>query len=229
MKPMAVIGALVGAAVGAGIWAAIALTLDMEIGLVAWGIGGLVGGGAYALGGRGPISGGTAAALALVAILGGKLITVDIALDKYIAEEVNEATYSEFMGDARDFPGSDADDETLRQYAQEHGFVETGEAEDLAMFREYWGPWLERLKREEPDYDTWHAEEVARRRELVADEVSTLDILKEGFGLFDLLFAFLGVSTAFKLAGQPEEDFFSGKVEDDSGSVPPPGDPGAIA
>jgi hypothetical protein len=74
----AFIGGLVGGVIGAGIWAAIVYFTGFEIGIVAWGIGLLVGFGALVLsGGRAGAAGGViAAVLALGAVLLGKVLVV---------------------------------------------------------------------------------------------------------------------------------------------------------
>ena len=54
MPYVAMVGAFVGAVIGAVIWAVISGATGVEVGYVAWAIGGLVGGGAALCGGRGP-------------------------------------------------------------------------------------------------------------------------------------------------------------------------------
>lgn len=79
---LAGIGAVVAGAVGAALWAFVALAFNLEIGWLAWGVGGLVGLGARlgARGHAGLISGSIAAAVAIGAILAGKFIVVTIVV-----------------------------------------------------------------------------------------------------------------------------------------------------
>lgn len=70
------IGALIGGAIGASIWAAISYFFNYEIGLIAWGIGAMVGVGAT-IGpvegqGGGAIMGAMAAIVAMASVAGGK-------------------------------------------------------------------------------------------------------------------------------------------------------------
>src|SRR5436190_11991087 len=76
------VGGLVGGGVGAAIWAAIAYFAQVEIGWIAWAVGGLAGAGCSigARGSAGVSSGGLAAAIAVVAIMAGKFIAGSLIL-----------------------------------------------------------------------------------------------------------------------------------------------------
>ena len=83
-----VVGGLIGGAVGAAAWAAITYYTNHEIGYVAWGVGILVGFCVrFAAGsdeGFGP--GLTAAAIAIVALVGGKYAATSLLVDKVFAD-----------------------------------------------------------------------------------------------------------------------------------------------
>ncbi len=85
----AILGGSIGGLVGAVIWAAVTHYSGYEIGWIAWGIGGLVGVGVrLGTSGSGGIShGGTAAIIALVAVLGGKWATVRFELSAFMAAD----------------------------------------------------------------------------------------------------------------------------------------------
>jgi hypothetical protein len=211
MKPMALLGAIAAAAVGAGAWAAIAYFANYELGLLAWGIGGMVGGAAFALGGRGPISGGVAAGLVLVAILGGKGLAYSVEIKNdvdTILAETEEEFLDELMSDAEAYPGSD-DRGALREFIVEHGFYEGASEEEVEWFLSIWAPSLERWKVEQPDFETF----LIQYEEILYSQDSLVEIIQANLGLFDLLFAFFGVTTAFKLAGRPEDLFTGGEIE----------------
>jgi phosphate/sulfate permease len=67
---------VVAAIVGAFVWQLIAVAFGYELGLVAWGIGGAVGMAAAMAGGRGTGIGIVCSLLALMAIFGGKHMTM---------------------------------------------------------------------------------------------------------------------------------------------------------
>ncbi len=85
----AIIGGSIGGLIGAVIWAAVTFYSGWEISWIAWGIGGLVGVGVrLGTGGSGGIShGGTAAIIALVAVLGGKWTAVRFELSAFMAAD----------------------------------------------------------------------------------------------------------------------------------------------
>jgi hypothetical protein len=81
------LGGVVGGLIGAAIWIAIGYWTGYEVGWIAWGIGALVGLGVY-LGGRragGLAGGGTAAILAIAAVLAGKWAIVRIDVAQFLA------------------------------------------------------------------------------------------------------------------------------------------------
>jgi len=215
MRPIVILIALAGAAVGAGVWALISILTGYEIGFVAWGVGGLVGGAAAAAGGRGPVSGGTAVAFTLVAILAGKAIALDPAIANALEEIFTPADYAEVMADAEAYPG-DEDYDALSTFIVDHSYGESGSEEEIEDFLASWGPLLERWKAEKPTFEAWRDAEVARfQAENMPDE-GWFDRYQACFGLFDLIFVGLGITTAFKLAGRPGEPFSGGGAKGSS-------------
>ncbi len=81
----AILGGSIGGLIGAVIWAVVTYYSGWEIGWIAWGIGGLVGVGVRlgTSGGGGITHGGTAAIIALVAVLGGKWAAVRLELSAF--------------------------------------------------------------------------------------------------------------------------------------------------
>ena len=108
MKPVAFIVAVIAAVVGAAIWGGITAATGMEIGLVAWGIGILVGAGARIAGGYGSGCGVVCAILALCAILAGKALTVQLMLpyeiERQRAEIFPDEMYKTLMTSGRSTP-----------------------------------------------------------------------------------------------------------------------------
>jgi hypothetical protein len=197
MQPRVILGTAAAAAVGAAAWAAVIIFFNYEVGYVAWGIGALVGWAAAAFGGRGWISGGTAAVFALLAILGGKAIPIQME----VGEVLHEDAYQMLMHDAESYPGT-SDRAVLRTYVVEHGFNETESNPsdgEIDQFIEDWDESLTLWKNDTPDYEEWVSEQFSL--------IDLFDSVKDNLDLFDLLFLVLGISTAFKLAGRPEELF----------------------
>jgi len=85
----AILGGSIGGLIGAVIWAVVTHYSGYEIGWIAWGIGGLVGVGVrLGTSASGGIShGGTAAIIALVAVLGGKWAAVRFELSAFMAAD----------------------------------------------------------------------------------------------------------------------------------------------
>jgi len=208
----AAVAAAAGAAlVGAVAWAAIVHTTNYEIGYVAWGIGLLVGGAAVKLGGSGTTMGVTAAALTVLSILGGKLGGTYFAREKVIDEiratEFTQAQFEELLVDARDFQQlTDRGDEAVWKFMGTHDYlVEEGgplNAEELDYFREVQVPYLETLHAAPPTYEDWRTARDADFSQAFRDEYPLHDVVAQEAGLLDILFAGLGISTAFGLCSR---------------------------
>ncbi len=83
-----IFGAVVAGLIGAGIWTGIAYGTGYEIGWIAWGVGALVGFGAL-IGARreaSPMLGGIAVIVAILALLAGKYITIELFIDEEIGD-----------------------------------------------------------------------------------------------------------------------------------------------
>ena len=61
---------------------------------------------------------------------------------------------------------------------------------------------LRELHDERPDYDTWKA----AREDYLRESNSVIEQVTENLGPVDILFALLGLATAFKLGGAGRED-----------------------
>lgn len=212
---MSALGAAIGAAfVGAIAWWAVAHFADYEIGLLAWGIGGLVGFATVAAGGRGVPMAVCAAALALLAIGGGKLAAAQSALSEVKAEAqqmtiepLTNDDYEERKVDARDWValGADPTGEEVQAFLQSHHFVEEGvelTEEEVTEFRAGTGLSLAEFDADQPSLDDWNKAATAEQEAFASEmfnEVSIVDIVKDGFEPIDLLFAALGIMTAWGL------------------------------
>lgn len=68
---------------------------------------------------------------------------------------------------------------------------------ELAEFREYVEPNLRAIAENPPDFEEWQ-----ERNSASLGDISPWAMMREDFGLLDILFIFLGVGTAFRLASQ---------------------------
>jgi hypothetical protein len=208
--------AAVAALVGALVWMLIAVGFGYELGIVAWGIGGAVGFAAAILGGRGKVSGGVCGALALAAILGGKLLAMgsiqstlaDVMADEELWNAETQAYFEELRTDAKLYGSLGSDEYALRRFIVDRGYSEAESvdevtAEDLSFFREYEAPSLNWIASNNPSYEEWQSHTMQ-----AITEISTLDLVISELGALDLIFLLLGIGTAFRLGsgGLREED-----------------------
>ena len=197
-------GAIGGAVVGAVVWAAIAYFANYEIGWIAWGIGLAVGGGCVALGGRGQQLAVVCAALTLVSILGGKYLGTKLIFEKVLSEGigvVSQEQYDTWKTDWTAFAKLPAQpsDEQLRQFMSEYEYHAEAPDDippaDVEEFRLDNAPFLRGMAERSPSIGD--AQGVAA--EVLASNVSIIDLVVDELNLMDLLFAALGIASAFGL------------------------------
>ncbi len=217
----AALGGVGGGVLGALIWAGVAYAFQLEIGWIAWAIGGLVGFG-VTLGNRGP--GGTATGvlavgISVMSILAGKYWAVQIAMPD--ADTIVEA-YAEQL-DNEEFVVSYVADAVAEEFELEGKAVDwpAGVDPEQASTRAEYPPdvWTEALTRWSTLSDDGKTQfRNDREQEMRANVAAAMPELRataaeEGFlgsfGPLDILFFGLAVVTAFKIAasgGAPEED-----------------------
>lgn len=200
MSSAGLIGALLGGLVGVVAWAAIAVYAGYELGYVAWAIGGVVGFGAVKLGGRGSTLAVVAAVVSLASIFLGKVVANQMILNREVdavQAGLTQADYDEAVADAEALSKLTSGDDD-RQFMFDRGYsdAETPQSireSDIENFRQYQVPVLKRLHGEKLDIDSW--------RSAVSDsafgELSVMSLVLEELNAMDLLFAALGVATAF--------------------------------
>lgn len=218
MQPGALLGGLAGAALGAFGWALITYFTGYEVGYVAWAVGGLVGFGVVRLGGRGNTMAMAAAVLALLAILGGKMLAVRMGAPEELRKDpkfASQSDYDEQQKDARDF-SSLKGEEDYRSFMVSHKYTEAEKAADISddevrFFTEKAVPLLRDFHESTPNYEDWREERLEGVAGMLNDPKLLLEAVQSDLGLFDLLFAALGIGTAFKLvaaaggvSGRPE-------------------------
>jgi hypothetical protein len=212
LSPVA-IGAAVGAAlIGALVWKFVAVTFEYEFGFIAWAIGGAVGFAAASAGSRGMLAGAVCAVLAFGSIGLGKYWAYSAFVDQFQeaisgAMEYDEDMYDyyeEEMEDARAFVRGSGSDIFIQRFMAERGYAyatDPGQVSkaELAEFREYVEPRLRDMAQNPPDFEAWQASSVES-----LDEISPWAMMREDFGLLDIVFLFLGIGTAFRLASQSD-------------------------
>ncbi|MGE3173112.1 MAG: hypothetical protein AB7O97_10850 [Planctomycetota bacterium] len=184
------------------LWAVVMGVTGYEIGYLAWAIGGLVGGAAMAAGGRGTAIATACAALTVGAILLGKAAFVSHELGKVedqLRAQLTPAAHEEVATDAALFADLAADDDAaLAAFLVERGYATGARPEDLtrqdlANFRRHTAPALRAFHANQWTLAQWQAQVVGD----ALREVSTSQIVRESMDGMDLLFALLGLSTAF--------------------------------
>jgi hypothetical protein len=199
----AFVGAVFGAALGAALWAGISALTGYEIGYVAWAVGLFVGVGASALGGHGQTTGAACAVLTLAAIFAGKVLAVHCVapgeLRTAVAEALTREAYDHQMNAARDFSRLNTDAQ-YRQFMVKHGFSEAPSpaavtTEELAGFKEQAVPVLRRFHTEKLTFRQWQD----HWSQVFTEQLPIVDMVLDNLGPIDLLFAFLGVATAFRI------------------------------
>ncbi|MCY2965880.1 MAG: hypothetical protein NT069_20000 [Planctomycetota bacterium] len=204
------IGGVIAGAIGAAIWAAIAHYANAEIGYVAWGIGFLVGLGVRMLGGdsHGKTMGAMAAGIAILAIVAGKYAAAGMALDKALQEHAPQVSENDM------FHGMAHEVCQTRINAGEKLVFPPGKTLDNAENSVDYPPgiWDEAVR-------NWQSIDPATRQQLMQARQEQLQMLaklfgaemrmqvfKESFGPFDLLWCLLAVSTAFRLGSGGQEE-----------------------
>jgi hypothetical protein len=208
-----IVGAVVGGVVGALIWGGVIYFANYEIGFIAWGVGGLVGFCALFMGARGIGMGVICGLIAALSICGGKVAGFQFMAANYSNSAEYRADlrklYDQYTVDAHAL-GAVNDERSLREYMVEHKYAESLDPnqiseEDMTFFREETTPFLTEWAASPPPFEDWFAEESAYFRAYHRQNALSWDNLKASVSMFDILFFFLGVSTAFQLVASKQE------------------------
>lgn len=216
MKPMSFLAVGVAAIAGAFLWGAISFYASMEIGWIAWGIGGAVGFAAAVTGSQGIMSGALCAFFALISIFAGKMMAVqwDIQsidqtemraqIEEMYEEDISQQSYQMFVNEAAIFAELARSD--YRQFMIDQQYTDADEVDavdpnEISYFETNSIPRLKYIASENPDYPEWREYEIQRIMEYQQAYLDDhqVDFVLNDLGLFDVIFGFLGVITAFKL------------------------------
>lgn len=215
MELMPLLAALAAAIAGACAWAGLIAGTGYEIGFLAWGIGGLVGFAALRAGGRGIGLAVMCGVFCLIAIVGGKWLAYRYIVNETIKSEMAAAITPEIYGEmkirADDFAKL-ASTEDHAAFMAENGFATdattAGEvtAEELVDFRMNIAPMLTELAQAQPDFETWQHAQIAGFSAEYMGSMESNEMFGEMFSVIDLLFLFLGVSTAFGMVKRATDE-----------------------
>jgi hypothetical protein len=214
MKPLALAGAMAGGLAGAMAWAAISFYLSVEIGYVAWAVGGLVGFGAYILGGRGSAMGGACAAVALGSIFLGKLLALKLAVGATGVGDPREA-FGELGRDAAAFAAVKSEKD-YAAFMVKHGYAEARNSsgvddEQIEFFKTRRAPMLREIHEKNLTFEEWeetpegaaYVEDMQTARAAIDNALVSL-VFKD-LNAIDIIFALLGIMTAYRIGvGKPE-------------------------
>jgi hypothetical protein len=191
-----VAGALVASLVGMFAWYMLIKATGYEIGIVAWGVGGLTGLGARVVGAESSHKlGVVAGVLAFIAIIGGEFFAVKSVAEKEF-EKLALIAYQEELDDANAALAL-SNDEEIKAFLAKHNAKNVADVttEDLREFREKDLPRCRDLVAGKPS----KAQFVARMNVVKNSFRVQFALLKESVSLFTLLWIFLGVGSAYKL------------------------------
>ncbi|MBX3380309.1 MAG: hypothetical protein KF805_09435 [Phycisphaeraceae bacterium] len=200
-----IIGGLIGGIIGAVIWAAIAHYTDREFGIVAWGVGVLVGVGTSLFAGNdvSPLTGAAAAVIALGSIAGGKFAVIHALAGQVkttvhakvhigeneaivgIADQLAEE--AESAGKKLDWPKGSSREEA----SEESEFP-------AALWADAKARWNAMSPSAQETYKRDYEQHVHAQLDNAIGEVESKAFF-ESFSFFDLLFALFAVGSAFKL------------------------------
>lgn len=196
-----VLGGLIGGLLGAIVWVAIAYLAHVEIGWVAWGMGGLVGLGVRLAAGdeMGPKPGIVAAILAIVTVYAAKYLTVYLIIAAEMPKV--EVTANDLIVDLAD---QVVVERTTKR--QRVNWPKGTRPEMTASQADFPADvWKEATARWNKLGEAEQQQRLAARRKEIAGALSELkssirgEAFKKSFGPLDLLWFFLATATAFKV------------------------------
>lgn len=219
MKPMQIVAGVLAGVAGAVIWAAISHFANMEIGYVAWGIGGLVGGVVAAAGENGLPAAILAVVITALSILAGKYAAVDMAVKKAADEIAAEShvTLADVGDDdlqgilARDIAAAkEAAGEEIEWPPGADNFENDVPVEQTYP-RDIWKTAGKQLAKKTPQEQSQMKDEYVKEAEEFQQAViegfggmMRKEAFKQSFGIFDLVFFGLAVATAWGIASRDE-------------------------
>jgi len=205
---LGILGAAIAAFVGMMVWFYLIKWTGYQIGYAAWGVGFLTGVGARVVGCKGSTALGIfAGGCALVAIIGGQYLAVKAETDKYF-DEASRNSYDTRMAYAKEAVAAQSDAEIKTLLTKDR--VDDGEKpeaikisdEEIKTFRDEELPLLKEFVNGKPTRQEFQKNIMQFKNSFSYNSM----LLKESVGLFTLLWLFLGVGSAFKIASGASGD-----------------------
>ncbi len=218
----ALVGSVIGGALGAALWAAVAYFTNYEVGFIAWAIGAMAGAGAFVGSGRqgGAACGGIAVLVALAGIAGGKYAAIELNVSDvtvkfekdleaeiakrhndvpiwiaYVADRVVEEREAD--GKKVEWPGGAAPEDPQGESDYPKDVWKDATARWDAMSETD----QEAFKHGTEESFRAHAKQLMRAEAGSAANQAFFS----SFGLFDLLWVFLAVASAFRIGSAGNE------------------------
>lgn len=200
-----IVGGLIGGAIGAAIWAAIAYFAHVQVGIVAIGVGALVGGGTFMFAGdaASPVTGAIAVVIALLSIAAGKYITIHAIASNYksevhkaivVDENIALVHISEQLAKEAESGG--------KKLAWPKGMNVEEASEESEFPPEIWADsksrWAAMTPTQQEGYKRDLQESLHSELDGVVAEAEA-EAFTKSFDFFDVLWAFLAIGAAFKL------------------------------
>lgn len=200
-----IIGGVIGGAIGAAIWAAIAYFTNYEIGIVAWGVGALVGFCTATFAGNSvsPLTGIAAALISLGSIAGGKFAVIHI-----IASKVRTDIHTKVQFTDERLVAAIADQlaEESEKAGKKVEWPKGMNAEEASEKADYppaiWKDAETRWNAMTADQRNQYKHDIEEHVHAKVDEAVTSlekDSFFQSFNLYDAIFALLAVASAFRL------------------------------
>ncbi len=194
-----IVGAVVAGFIGMMAWFFLIKLTHYEIGYAAWGVGVLTGFGARVLTDEQTKTLGIVAGVcAFIAIIGGQYLATKSQFDEFVETAIKGA-YDGRLAYAKEAVAAKNDEELraiVTKHEQEDGEKGGPKEFDLAKFKTTELPELQKFAAGTPNKAAYEAK---IRDTMNSTEMKT-EILKSSVGIFTILWLFLGVGSAYKIA-----------------------------
>lgn len=193
---MGLLGGVIAGGIGALIWYGLAAATGRHFGIVAWGIGAMVGIVVRALGREGTqLLGVIAAVCAAAGIFGGQFLGVHVEVNKLVSQMVSSA-YEAKMEAAKIAVKAKTDPEIKKWIADEDEKEQSQiTAQDIQNFRDKTQPEMQRLLDGTPTRAQFESE----MRAQMSSFSMKYEIFKSTISLFTVVFVGLGIASAYRI------------------------------
>ncbi|WP_045859364.1 hypothetical protein [Teredinibacter purpureus] len=207
-----VLATAAAALISAFVWKVVAVQFYTEFGVLAWAIGGLIGAAAVFYGAYGDDAAYLCAVMALVAIVGGKYMVASSLSQEYFSElrdssstEYLDEMASEMQYEAQAMQTALADDQAMREYMIEYGYVD--EQDPAAIDQHLVDRSRVSLEEAYEDFSLMVNLSSGEDLEGALGSFATMEVFKDSFDWLDFIFIFLGISTAYRMASEGRISF----------------------